>query len=380
MKNEFHIASSVISLVVALLEYFLVGDIQLANSIITMAVSVNSFLHLISEYRFYRQNNAVIASSQFTLIPLLNILLINILGPKSASAPILHASAGIDVLSTETSLFGIPFLILITFLMGRYYQKRYTGFVVRRKIYSPLKLPLFIHSVAIAFLITSTILFGYLDVIGLSAIVIYLVQIISYLVIPRLRSPGYDNSARRRYMNRLTNQTSRSPSSRSDYSPPTERRVIPRSPSQRLDRPSRRRISTSPNAGYRAIPVESRNRTGRLDHKKSSKQKIAQLSDGIDMLSKPKQLSKGNNINFLPNGNAKKEDLKCMICYQAFDKTSKGIVSLCPNCKYPAHEEELNQWLIQSSKCPRCSKEITNRVNSKLRLNEREYVKIIKNV
>lgn len=390
MKKEFHIASSVIALIVALLEYFVVEDVRLANSIIVLAVVINSFVHLYSEFRFYRQNDAVIASSQFLLIPFMNIILINFLGPLSASSPIIQGSASVEISSTETSLLAIPYLVLTTFLMGRYYQKRYTGFVLKRKVHGPLKFPLFVHTMVIAILMGSTAILGYMDVIGLSATVIYIIQILSYLVIPKFRSSGYDNISRRRYMNRLSGGSSRGPSARSDYSPPTERRVIPQSPSQRSDRPKRgRSISTTPDGGYRTVPVESRNNTSRTTTQKNNRQrttakptrkKVARVSDGIAVLSMPKPAIKGRNANFLPNGNTKKEDLKCMICYQDFDKSSKAVVSLCPDCKYPAHEAELHQWLIQSSKCPRCSRDIKNRVDDNMRIEEKGYVKMIKNL
>lgn len=394
MKKEFHIASSVIAIIVALLEYFVVEDIRLANSIVILAVVVNSFVHLYSEYRYYRQNDAVIASSQFLLIPFMNIILINFLGPLSASGPIIQGSASVDITSTETSLLGVPYLILLTFLMGRYYQRRYTGFVLKRKVHGPLKIPLFIHTMVIGILMLSTVTLGYLDIIGLTAVVIYIIQILSYLIIPKLRPTGYNNSTRRRYIDSISSGSSRAPSARSDYSPPNERRTIRQSPSQRSDSPKskRRNVSTTPNGGYRTVPVESRSTTPRpsttqkktsqkkATKKKSSRKKVARVSDGIAVLSMPKPVIKGKNANLLPNGNTKKEDLKCMICYQDFDKSSKAVVSLCPDCKYPAHEAELHQWLIQSYKCPRCSRDIKNRVDNSMRIEEKGYVKMIKNL
>ena len=89
------------------------------------------------------------------------------------------------------------------------------------------------------------------------------------------------------------------------------------------------------------------------------------VSNGISgaVRPSPKTTVSGSSKRYIPNGSVKKEDLKCMVCYQEFAKDPKSIVILCPECKYPAHELELHQWLNQSSKCPRCAKNIKSNLH-----------------
>lgn len=411
MKRELHLAITVIGFVLFVLIFG--EDSEFAHTILFITLIANVSLHIFSEYIYYRRNNAVIASSQFLLLPYTTIILTQLLEYNGLSF-LIFSGSGIFVFRVYLeSLFVIPFFLLTTVLTSRYYQKRYTGFVLSRKMHGPIKFPFFFHTFFVALLVFITTQTSFLGINGMLFIVTYVLQLIFYLIKPSFESK-YDDTERREYMNRITRSVS--PSRRGDYSPAPSRGASVR-PSSRQDISStskkkkrRTNVSTTPSGGYRQISTGKKQtssnprrktsqttqrsstsrkpttrgrtatskKTTTKKHKKSSSS--ASVGEGIEVVSRPKTAKVKSRLdkNMLPQGNVVSDDLKCMVCYGAFDKKGFLNVILCPHCKYPAHEDELNQWLFQSPQCPRCAKPIKGKLNNKLRISEGNYAKLIK--
>ncbi len=396
MRKEIHIAITITGIVTALLEWYVVDDEYFSRSIVMLTLLLNSYLHLLSEWIYYRQNNAVIASSQFLIIPYINIIVAQILSSYGFMFQLFESRGSLQFNISAVSLLVIPLSALSIMLTARYYQKRYTGFVLKRKLHGPVKFPLFFNTLTIVIIIIIAIEIEFIGLNSVLILLMYFIQVIAYLIRPMFKSE-YDDTARRQYINSL----SRSPSRRSDYTPPRQRTITPSRPSQRGERKKRRSISTAPSSGYRTVPTTSRkkkkekktravptvsgnkktsSKTAKSKNNKVSKPRnVAAVSDGIEIVTKPKAVKRRAKLdqNLLPSGNVSKDDLKCMICYTEFESKSMMTVTLCPLCKYPAHEEELNQWLFQSSHCPRCAKDMKGKLNKRLRVNEKDYAKMI---
>lgn len=413
MKRQVHLIITILGTIVSFLEWFAVDNPDLGRSILLLTLLSNVYLHLVSEFAYYRRNNAVIASSQFLTIPYLTIILATFLENGGLIVSV-YSSQGIVRLEVFLeSLLILPCYILLTVLNKRYYQRRYTGFVLSRKMHGPVKFPLFFNTLTVIILYIQSSSIDFIGLSGFLLIVTYVLHIIVYMIKPRFETK-YDDSSRREYMNRLT----ASPSRRSDYVPVQNRTTTPVRPSVRTDRGAKTQkkkrkgdISTSPSGGYREISTSSRNSPTRnpsrsiasraqqetsktvkqsrkatsRDEKKvvtttKRKQKsVAQVSDGIEITSKPKAAKRRTKLdpNMLPSSNVIAEDLKCMVCYSDFDKKGFMNVILCPQCKFPAHEEELTQWLFTSPQCPRCAQPIKGKMNNRLKMNESDYAKFI---
>lgn len=67
------------------------------------------------------------------------------------------------------------------------------------------------------------------------------------------------------------------------------------------------------------------------------------------------------------------EDFKCIFCFQ-LPKDDRDIV-LCPNCKHPAHIDEFNGWMANSTLCSRCGSAISSGFRSHPpRVSTKEYI------
>ncbi|MFX1521816.1 MAG: hypothetical protein ACFFCD_18070 [Promethearchaeota archaeon] len=73
------------------------------------------------------------------------------------------------------------------------------------------------------------------------------------------------------------------------------------------------------------------------------------------------------------------DDFKCIFCFQEFKSEDKGRgVVLCPHCRYPAHADEFNDWLKNSTLCSRCDANIPAgfRRNPKI-IPVKDYIEIV---
>ncbi|MCY3410638.1 MAG: hypothetical protein INQ03_03275 [Candidatus Heimdallarchaeota archaeon] len=401
MKSQIQISILVIGSVLSLLEWFLADDPDFAASVLILTSLLTIATHLIVEWRYYKRHGAVIASSQFLILPGLAMVITDFFS-LLGSLPYYETEGMLELEGNVIALFTIPYLILFTVMTHRYYNKRYTGFIVRRKIMGTITLPLIIHSTVTAIIVLIALVFQYIELFSLIFVIIYLYQVLSILVIPRFKkkeTPGHDRE-RRAYMDAI----GRTPTRRQSI--PASSSTEPVRPSQRSDR---RSIPTRPSGGYKSVPTQSRSQKpqpssrtrqptsrrttatnssqkptnskarSQTSSKETSRKPAATIGDGIELISQPKAVARREALDqkYIPSGNVIKEDLKCMVCYQDFSKSSKSIIILCPSCKYPAHEEELNQWLLASPQCPRCAKEIKKSINNKLRLNEKDYANLI---
>ena len=104
MRKEIHIVTGIIGTTVSVLEYLVVGNLPLALSIGLITIISNIYFHLISEWRYYKRHQAVIASSQFLLIPYVGILLSNYLGGLGLMMIIYSSTA---LLRLEINIFSL---------------------------------------------------------------------------------------------------------------------------------------------------------------------------------------------------------------------------------------------------------------------------------
>ena len=53
------------------------------------------------------------------------------------------------------------------------------------------------------------------------------------------------------------------------------------------------------------------------------------------------------------------DDFKCIFCFELPSTSDKqGGIILCPNCRYPAHADEFQNWVRTSNLCSRCDGDI----------------------
>lgn len=376
MNNNIYFSIAIVGLIISILEYFVADNRPMAYSFILLTLTVILGIYLISEWRYYRSHNAVLASSQFLLIPAGMIITGNILAPKAVDGPILNFNftfldVHINSVSTITSIFIIFPAIVFGKLIVKYYKKEYSGFVIQHQIYSPIKIPLLIHSLLLLSIIYSRTLIHIIDFIAMVFLVWSILAVIFRLVVPswQNRRREFTPQERRRFVNAIT-----------AIPPQITRRGLENRP-RSDDIPSRprsgmRTVGVRPSSGYREIVTRS-SRDQNLGSGGQPRAETMRIDDGITIHSHRKPVKKipPNKINkYLPNGHFRKDDLRCMVCYQEFSGTPNYNVSICSYCKFPAHEVEFSKWLASSDRCPRCNKMIGNSI---LHISEKQYVRLI---
>ncbi|MHA2250023.1 MAG: hypothetical protein ACXAD7_06660 [Candidatus Kariarchaeaceae archaeon] len=396
MKNAYYVVG-IVGFVLSLLEAFVADDMPLAYSVFLLTLTALSFMYIYSEWRYYRSHNAILASSQFLLIPSGLILLGNILAPKAADGSVIHFSISSFLISTHsnstiTSALLIPPVLMFINLIGKYYKKQYTGFVIRRRILNPVKFPLLINLLLLLGVYFTSSAIGVIDFVTLLFVVWSIIVIIKDLILPAWRASRAGQQVsrdRRRYVDTILSTSPRVSSRSIDDG---SRRVRGPRPRQG-DIPTRSRsgtrtVSTNPSQGYREVTPRTPRSQARQEQPRPSNRTrprgnsaVAHVEGGVSMHRPSRKASKVASSKlkkFFPSGNFTKDDLRCIICYQNFE--GNGNVSICPKCKYPAHEVELKEWFDSSNMCPRCSRDITSNGNAKslLKMSEKQYHNIVK--
>lgn len=401
-RVNLYLGIAIIGFTLALLNQFNSDNQPLANTLYLATVYVIALLYLYDEMRFYRSHNAIPASSQFILIPGALMIFSNWLAPQSLDGGVLsfdihNSFMNVDTVSTQTSTAILIPMIIFLNLMTKFYQKRYSGFVIRRKIFGPVKLPFLIHVSVVGGIYLVQRQTGILDFVLFVFYLWSVGMIIVYLILPVLRdqSDHTDTRSRTEYMERVLARPrvgGRRPSTRSDStSSPQPRRRSGNIPVS--SRSGSRTISTQPTGGYRVVsPTSSRSnsssrpsaRSDPIPRRQSSssgnRRSVAEIDEGISMTRKPREIvanTSGKGKKYLPSGVVTRDDLKCMVCYQDFTKGSSQSVSICPYCRFPAHKGELSMWLTSSEFCPRCNKSLVgNGSASLISIKENDYCKI----
>jgi hypothetical protein len=376
MNSNWYASIAIVGVVVSFLEYSIAEDTAMAYSVLLLTIISLGFLYIYSEIRYYRSHNAILASAQFLLIPSGILVLGNILAPEAAYEIIVrfHISFLLDISarSTETSFLLILPSYMFLHLIRKYYKQEYTGFVVRRRIYRPTKFPLAIHLLLILVLYYSTSINGVMDFVVFVFVLWSVLLLIIDLIVPtwqRNRMTTHLSTDRRRYVRAMTD----SPPAASERAISDRRSGRSRQSIPRQSRSGTRTVSVRPEGGYREVSS---------GNNRNAQAPAAQVDRGITV-QRPSKTAKsvpqGKVKKYLPNGHFRRDDLRCMVCYEEF-KGGSGNVGICTYCKFPAHERELLEWLSSSKMCPRCSKTIKQNGSaaSILKMSEKQYMKIIK--
>ncbi|MDH5644478.1 MAG: hypothetical protein OEZ01_00635, partial [Candidatus Heimdallarchaeota archaeon] len=153
----------ILGLVLTILEYFIADDLPVSLFIIYTTFYLSLTVVFVTEYKYYRNHDAIPASSQFLVIPLCimlvgSFIIPNSIGKDYLEIPIWSTKFELFTSSKITSLSLIPPFFIIGKLLNNFYQGTYSGFVVRRRIHGPTKLPLFFHLIIVILFLTSIFL------------------------------------------------------------------------------------------------------------------------------------------------------------------------------------------------------------------------------
>lgn len=128
----------------------------------------------------------------------------------------------------------------------------------------------------------------------------------------------------------------------------TTRRTTSVSQTPRSTTPRRR--SRSSTSSSRKTQKPSRKTTTSRTERAKPKPRVS--SRGITQSTFEKYKPKAGTLSL--------DDFKCIFCFKLPslpEDEGRGII-LCPNCKYPAHADEFEEWMRDSHLCSRCDKPI----------------------
>jgi len=242
----------------------------------------------------------------------------------------------IQVYFNLISLSLIVPIVILSLHFSNYYSRKWPAMAVKRKVRKGRAIPTLLHTAFILILLAGFFINWKMDFLSFLFIIIYIIYIVRYFIID-----SFDKS-RRQVVERTVTGTS---SSRASRTPTTTQRRSTSSTSrdrQRLTPSSSRSRGQGVTSASARIDPGRRISTTRKPSVKVSRSKISDKS-------------------IFPAGKARKEDLKCIICYMDFKKSDPRRVVLCPHCKYPAHEDEFLSWFKTSKLCARCNKPISAR-------------------
>ena len=384
-KITTYIAIAIVGFVVALL-YFLNDSISNGYFFVFVTIYVLAVFRFFLEWKYYRHHGAILASLEFLLLPFVVILTAMLLSHEVSSIVLFRASLSIFQQSSMVftlnvvSLLTIPAFLLFNRLVYFYHSKRWSGFAVRRKLFTTRKVPYLINSILAIIILIVGYSLSYFDAVASLVVIYWIYHTFKYYVFPYFKSSAPSTTGI--VDNILTNQdTKRNRSSRSDGSRLREARLKQQSrlerPTQERSRRNRQSIPISSRTGQRTVSSSYKNQKSKGTIRSSSQKSRSRIN--IDPGNEVKTLSAKNKSNIsadiFPSGHTLKEDLSCMFCYEEFKKSDKNVV-LCPHCKFPGHESEFISWIQVSDLCARCSKKLTKsqQTNPKYRLSARQYI------
>ncbi len=350
--NDFktYLAIGIVGLVVGILYLILQDDLSKTLAIFFITLYIIVSLRYILERRHYKKHKAILASTQFLLLPFSIILMGNYISPLVND----FFTITIDISFNLVSLSLIAPVVILTFHFNNYYSRKWPAIAIRRKVNKRRSIPLLIHSVFVFTILLGFFINGQIDLISLIFTIIYLVFIFRYFIFVRLIK------SERRTVIMSSSSPSRS-STRARTSSTTSRR------------------SSSQTSRSRQISSTTRTRTAQSASR--ARRSSAKIAPGIEIATRKKtrkstKTTKTTVRDFFPNGKASKDEVKCIICFMEFEKKETRKVILCPHCKYPAHEDEFRSWYQNSKYCARCNKAISTSYvrNPKYRITAKIYI------
>ncbi len=384
-KITTYIAIAIVGFVVALL-YFLDDNTSSGYFFIYLTIYVLVGFRFLLEWKYYRQHGAILASLEFLLLPFMVILTAMLLSHEVSSITLFRASFSIFQQSSMVftmnivSFLTIPAFLLFNRLVYFYHSKRWSGFAIKRRLFTTRKVPYLINSILAMILLITGYFFSYFDAVGSLVVIFWIYHSLKYYIFPYFKS----SSSTGLVDNILTNQdVRRQKTSKNAGSRLREARIKQQSRLERStpESPRRKRqsIPTSSRDGQRTVSTSYKNQKTKKTEKKTKPKRTTRSKINIDPGNEVKTLSNSSNSSLsgdlFPSGHTLKEDLSCMFCYEVFKKTDKNII-LCPHCKFPGHEREFVSWIQVSDLCARCSKTLTKsqQINPKYRLSARQYI------
>jgi len=360
--NDFktYLAIGIVGLVVGILYLILQDDLSKTLTIFFITLYIIVSLKYILERRHYKKHKAILASTQFLLLPFSIILMGNYISPLvyDLFTITIDISSGnaIQMFFNLVSLSLIIPVTILTFHFNNYYSRKWPAIAIRRKVKKRRSIPLIIHSFFVFTILLGFFINGQIDLVSIIFTIIYLIFIFRYFIFVRMIK-----SERRTVV-----MSSSSPSRRS-----TRART--------LSTTSRRPSSQTSRSGQISSPTRTRTAQSASIARRIS----TRIDPGIEITTRKKTRipTKTTKIkttvrDFFPNGKASKDEVKCIICFMDFEKKETRKIILCPHCKYPAHEDEFRSWYQNSKYCARCNKPISSSYvrNPKYRITTKIYI------
>jgi hypothetical protein len=356
-----YLAIGIVGLVVGILYVIIQSETPIMLTIFFITLYVIVALRYLLERRHYKKHKAILASSQFLLLPFIILLMGNYITSFAATYEIfLISSSGnaVEIFFNLISLSLIVPVIILTMHFNNYYSGKWPAIAIRRKVRKRRIIPLIIHGVFVFTILLGFFINGKIDLVSLIFTITYLVFIFRYFIFV-----GLIKSERRTVI--MSSSSPSRQSSRTRTSSTTSRR------------------SSSQTSRSRQISSPTRTRTAQSASR--ARRSSAKIAPGIEITARKKTRkstkttktkTKTTARDFFPNGKASKEEVKCIICFMDFNKKETRKVILCPHCKYPAHEDEFRSWYQNSKYCARCNKPISTSYvrNPKYRITTKIYI------
>ncbi|MBY9002246.1 MAG: hypothetical protein KGD64_15100 [Candidatus Heimdallarchaeota archaeon] len=356
-----YLAFGIVGLVVGILYLIIQKDISRTLTIFYITLYVVVSLRYILERRHYRKHKAILASTQFLLLPFSILLMGHYISPFAYTYEIFKITSSGNAIQMYFNLVSLSLIIpviILTLHFNNYYSGKWPAIAIRRKVKKSRSIPLLIHSFFIFAILLGFLISGLTDLVSLIFVIIYLVFIFRYFIFVGLikseRRTVVSSRSTSRTPSRNTTRVSTSSTSQKPSSQITRSRQVP-SPTRTRPTQSVSRARTSSAKVDSGIEITTRKTT------KSSTRKTKTTITVRD---------------FFPSGKASKDEMKCIICFMDFEKKETRKIILCPHCKYPAHEDEFLSWYQASKFCARCNKPISTSYvrNPKFQITTKIYI------
>ena len=367
-----YLSVAIVGFIFALLTLFTDQPIEIAVTIIYLTSVVLLSVKLTEEWRYYRSYNAALASAIFLLIPSIIMLggtfvspIASLGGSDGLQLSLISIDFNIDIfglggyilfLNLFSGFFVLIPGIFLLFLLRKYYSGRYPVIFVFRKRYVNELVILYNLSMILMFSMiwfqTKAIELSGLAFILISGALFVQHYVLKVVLVPIRRIPS--NRSPRQQPSRISS-TSANRSSQTFLTRP--RRNTQHRPQQIMP------LNASQSRTHKQ--VSHGRRTGSIG-----------VVPGIETSSSIiEKLSPAIISSLIPAGHhLTEDDFRCIFCYE-FPTINDSKIIICPHCRHPSHEFEMQKWKTMANICSRCNKSISDR--KLVRVSGKNYTKLI---
>ncbi len=333
---------------------------NVALTFIYLSIVLILLIRLIEEWQYYRSYQAPYASALFIVLPTCIAVGGSLLSstaslgflPLELQTSILNLNLDLNIIGAEiyfiflnifSLTFALPFFILIIILIRKYYIGIYPSIFIQRKKY-PRELILGFNLIINLFFVFFWLESRLIEISSLIFVIMTFIFILQHFILKIAFVP---------FRVRRT---------------PTRIRRTGNMRSNMVYSTSGTSSNSSPNLG------QSNSQYSRASRSRPSN---IQVVPGIGSTSdlKTEKLTPAIIASLTPAGrNLTKDDFRCIFCYEFPVEMNKKVV-ICPHCRHPAHEHELQRWLGVASICSRCNKPISN--GKMIRVTGKSYKKVL---